>query len=65
MHIYGERKQFIRYTEFGKSEEREISDFTSSVGRQSQWVWRSTVKTSAAGPTENEQGGCGEKRAAC
>ena len=27
-HICGELKQFIRYTEFRKSEEREISDFT-------------------------------------
>ena len=30
-HICGERKQFIRYTEFGKSEEREISDFAGRV----------------------------------
>ena len=26
-HICGKRKQFVRYTEYGKSEEREISDF--------------------------------------
>ena len=30
-HICGERKQFIRYMGFGKSEEREISDFAGRV----------------------------------
>ena len=31
MHICGERKHFIRYTEYRKSEEREISDFAGRV----------------------------------
>ena len=30
-HICGEREKSIQYTEYGKSEEREISDFTSRV----------------------------------
>ena len=30
-HICGERKHFIRYTEYRKSEEREISDFAGRV----------------------------------
>ena len=30
-HICGERKQIVRYTEYGKSEEREISVFTGRV----------------------------------
>ena len=35
MHICGERKQFIRYMEHGKSEKREISEFTGRVAGKS------------------------------